>query len=122
MTYLAIALAIAVFCWSLRAFRLVPASLDAVSTAREAAGVMRDPALDDDEKESRVQAAALRLFKLFATITLRVVVALALPALAVALLTWIGAVEAEAVLDAALSWPVIVVSTVVMAAALVVWR
>lgn len=122
MTYLAIALAIAIFCWSLHAFRLVPASLEAVSTARQAAGVMRDPALDDDEKESRVQAAALRLFKLFATITLRVAAALLLPALAVALLAWAGLVDTQAVLDAALSWPVIVVSTVVMVAVLVVWR
>ncbi|MDX1540809.1 MAG: hypothetical protein R3349_05345 [Geminicoccaceae bacterium] len=122
MTYLAIALAIAIFCWSLHAFRLVPASLEAVSTARQAAGVMRDPALDDDEKESRVQAAALRLFKLFGTITLRVVAALLLPAVAVVLLAWAGVVDLDAVLEAAISWPVIIVSTVVMVAVLVVWR
>lgn len=122
MTYLAIAIAIAIFCWSLYAFRLVPASLEAISTARQAALVMRDPALDDDEKETRVQQAALRLFRLFGSITLRVAAALLLPVLAVAALVGIGLVEVNAVLEAAISWPVIVVSTIVMVGALVAAR
>ena len=122
MTYVAIALSIVLFCWSLRALRLVPASLEAVSTAREAAFVMRDPALDDDEKESRVQAAALRLFRLFATITLRTVAALAVPVVVLAALAGLDLVSVPEVLDAALSWPVILASTLAMGAALILWR
>lgn len=122
MTYLAIALSIVLFCWSLRALRLVPASLDAVSTAREAAGVMRNPALEDDEKESRVQAAAVRLFRLFGTITLRTVAALAVPVVVLAVLAGVDLVSVPEVLDAALSWPVIAASTLAMGAALILWR
>lgn len=122
MTWLAIALSIALFCWCLRAFRLVPASLEAVSTARQAAGVMRDPALDDDEKESRIQAAALRLFRLFASITLRAAAALLVPVLAVLLLAWLGVVDVDAVVATAMSWPVILGTTVLMVVALLLWR
>lgn len=122
MTWVAIALSIALFCWCLHAFRLVPASLEAVSTARQAAGVMRDPALGDDEKESRVQAAALRLFRLFATITLRAAAALLVPLAAVLLLAWSGLVDLDAVVATATSWPVILGTTALMVAALVAWR
>ncbi len=122
MTYAAIALAIALFCWGLHALRLVAASLEAVAIARNAAGVMRAPDLDDERKEAELQAAALRLFRLFGVIALKALVALAVPAAAVALLAAVGLVRVPEVLDASTSWPVIVVSTVVMAVALAVWR
>lgn len=122
MTWLAVAIAIALFCWCLHAFRLVPVSLEAVSTARTAAGVMRDPALDDDAKESRIQAAALRLFRLFASITIRVAAAVLVPVATVALMGWLGLVDVDAVVAASLSWPVILGSTVLMVGALVLLR
>lgn len=122
MTWLAVALSIALFCWSLHAFRLVPASLEAISTARRAAGVMRDPALDDDQKEGLIRAAALRLFGLFATITVRALLALLAPVAVVVLLAWLGLVELDAVIAASLSWPVILGSLILMAVALVFWR
>lgn len=120
MSYVAVALAIVLFCWSLRALRLVPASLEVVSTARRAAAVIKAPDLSDREKEAQIQAAAIRLFALFGSITLRAVVALGIPVLAIMLLGLTGLVAVPDVIEASVSWPVLAASAI--AAGLVLWR
>jgi hypothetical protein len=120
MSYVAIAIAILLFCWSLRTLGLVPASLEVVSTARRAAAVIKAPDLSDREKEAQTRAAAIRLFVLFGTIALKTVVALAVPVLAIVLLGLTDIVAMPDVIEASMSWPVIAASTI--AAALVLWR
>lgn len=120
MSYVAIALAIVLFCWSLRMLGLVPASREVVSTARRAAAVIKAPELSDREKEAQTRAAAIRLFALFGTITLRAAVALAVPVLVIMLLGLTDIVAAPDVIEASMSWPVVVASTI--AATLVLWR
>lgn len=122
MTYLVIAAAVALFCLGLRLFRLVPHALDAMATARSATGVMRSPDLDDDTKEVEVQRAALKLFKLFALITLGIAGALALSALAIWLADLTGLATASHVIDVSLSWPVLIVTLVVMTVVMVRFR
>ncbi len=119
MSLVALALALILFCWSLRALRLVPVSLQAFSTARQAAAAIKARDLSEHEKEAQVQAAALRLFTLFGSITLRAALALGLPALAILVLVLAGMVTLPEVIATSTSWPVLAGTT--LAASLALW-
>ena len=64
MTFAAAALAILLFAVALKYSGIYTLTLDVIASARAAAAVMRDPALDDDQREVRVQQAAVHLLHL----------------------------------------------------------
>lgn len=82
------------------------------SGSREALQVMRDPELDDREKEKRVQALSLRTFRASFLILGQLALALGLPYLLVLGLSETGAWSLEAVVDRSLRWDLIVGATV----------
>jgi hypothetical protein len=96
------------------AFAIIAARVGVVESSREAMrsggtvmAVLRDPALDDDTKEKRMQQLSLRLLTLFGRIVLRVSLAFAGPLLALLLLDRLGIVALAAVERAGLSWPLL---------------
>jgi len=81
--------------------------------ARESVEVLRDPSLDDREKESALQDQSLRLFGLLGILLGGSLLALGLPLLAVWLLELGGVSSLEAVLDV-LESPTFLAGTVVL--------
>ena len=78
--------------------------------------VMRDTTLDDDEKEKKVQSAALSLFSQFFWITLTAVLVLAASGVVMWLGDLTGVASFDAVMAFLLSWEIIVGTTVLLMA------
>jgi len=113
MTIAAAALAILLFAVALKYSGIYALTLDVIASARAAAAVIRDPALDDDQREVRVQRAAVHLLKRAAQIALLTVVVVGIPLLALVALDAVGWVEIEAVFALLMRWETIVIATVV---------
>lgn len=67
---------VAIFLGAIWLFRIVPVAFQAINTAKQAVGRMRDDALDDDAREAAVKTASIRLLGAFGTIFLRSAAAL----------------------------------------------
>lgn len=121
MIYLAAALLLALFCWSLRRSGAVESAGNAVGIARSAFATLRDRALSDDEKERAARAFSARLLAQGVAIFGRLALAAALP-LGLVLLLLLGGVVSLAALTGVLeSWTFLTLSTAAVAAALF-WR
>lgn len=96
----------------LRATDVIAVTGNAARTAAAAATVMRAADISDEEKEARVQKAALDLLKSFMRITLIGCAALAAPVLIV----WLGSVAGlyalDDAIDLATGWPFLLGATV----------
>jgi len=80
--------------------------------SRQALADMRSDTLGEEEKERAVQGHAIALFGAFALVTLLSALALAVPIGALWLLSLGDLVAFEPVLDATMSWPVLLAATV----------
>ena len=102
-----------------KAFGLVRKCGEVLDVARSSLAVLRNPALDDDAKESALQSNAVKLFSLFVLLTAGAALALALPAGLIWVLDVLQVVSLRAVLEVTLSWQFLLASTVI---GLVAWR
>lgn len=98
----------------LERFALVSRSRDVIALSRNALATVRNPALDDIEKETILQSHAKRLFAHFFLITIGAAAALLLPASVIWLLDLAGAASFDDVMNTALSWQFISASAVLM--------
>jgi hypothetical protein len=122
VTYLAVALSIALFLVCFWVFRVVPAAAAIVASARGAFAALRDPQLTDDAKETAAQRASLALLGGLFSILLRAAAAVAVslaPPLAFAALGLASLDDTYALLA---SWEVIAVTTVAMVVGFVLSR
>ena len=71
MIVLVALLSVAAFLVAFSLSGIVRVALSAVEIARDAVGMMRDNALDDDAREAAVQAASLRLLGVFLSLAVR---------------------------------------------------
>lgn len=99
---------------------LTPRARRVGGLANAALATLRDPRLDDDAKETALQAAAKQLFGLFFLLTAGLGAALAVPVGAAWLLGRAGLWSFDAVIAASLSWPVIIAGLGVFVASLFV--
>ncbi len=106
-------LSAALFAAALRLSRIERVSADALTIARDALAVMRDPALDEEAKERLVQRRAVALVGKAALLTAMSAAILALPFLPLLLFHATGLAPLGDTLALAASW-----RTVALAAAL----
>ena len=71
MIVLVALLSVAAFLVAFSLSGIVRVALSAVEIARDAVGMMRDDALDDDAREAAVQAASLGLLGVFLSLAVR---------------------------------------------------
>ena len=119
MSYLVVAASVALFLLGFRFLQIPAVARAAIGESREAAAVMRDPAIEEEQKEKRLQKASLTLFgKLFSMILRTAVCALVsfIPLVAAA---WFGLASEEEVIPLFYSWEVILATVV---AFVIVWR
>ncbi len=98
MSFLLAVLVVVVFALVLERLRLPDRARETGRRARESLDVLRDPDLDDREKESALQEQSLRLFGLLGMLLGGSLLALGLPLLGVWLLELGGVSSLEAVL------------------------
>ena len=94
-----------------RMFGLIKKCGDVFDLVKSSLAVLRNPALDDDAKESALQSYATRLFSLFLFLTLGAALALGLPAGMIWILDVLHVVSLRAVIEVALSWQFLLGST-----------
>jgi hypothetical protein len=122
MIYAVAALAIAVFMFAFMALGIVPVARAAINTSRAASRALADPALDDDGREQALRQASLSLLGNFASITLRGALALALSGLSMLAADAAGVAPIGEVITLLSSWQAIVVTTIVLTAAWLIWN
>lgn len=119
MNYLVVGASVALFLLGFHFLKVVAVAQAAIGESREAASVMRDPAVDEDLKERRLQKASVALFGKLLSMILRTLVCVALSFIPLLLADSMGwAAEAE-VIPLFYSWEVI---TATVIAFVVVWR
>jgi hypothetical protein len=89
-------------------------SAGVLTTTQNAAAIMRDPALDDLQREKAIQRASLRLLGDFGSILVRGVLSLAISFAPIWLADVTGLASSRAVIDFLSRTDVIVVASVVM--------
>jgi hypothetical protein len=92
---------------------VVPAAAHAIRVSRQAAGVLRSEA-SDEEKEAMARRLSLDLLVQFGSITGRALAALLVPAVLLLLLDAPGLVDLGGVVAALESWTVILLSLVLI--------
>lgn len=112
-SFLLAVMVVVVFAFVLERLDLPERARETGRRARESLEVLRDPELDDRQKESELQEQSLRLFGLLGVLLGGSLLALGLPLLAVWLLELGGVSSLEAVLDV-LESPTFLVGTVVV--------
>lgn len=99
MSFLLAALVVVAFALAIERLELSERARETGRRARESLDVLRDPSLDDRQKEEALQEQARRLFGLLGILAGGSVLALGLPLAAVWLLELGGVASLEAVLD-----------------------
>lgn len=122
MTAAAVALSAALLAVGLRLSRIERIAADAVAVARDALGVMRDPALDEEAKERLVQRGAVSLVGKAALLTAVSAAVLALPFLLLLFFHAADLAPLDDTLALAASWRMIALAAALGAAAwLIPW-
>jgi hypothetical protein len=98
---------------------LLPRALQAVRTSKGAFGVINDPQLADERKESLLQEYSLSLLKAFLDLLIRGAGSIAIPVGVLWGLEFAEILSLNAVLDLTFSWPFLLGS--VMASIAVFW-
>lgn len=114
MTYAFLAVSVFLFMLAIKLFGVVPQVRKIIAETQMAVGVMRSRELDDEEKEERVQKAAIAMMASCVFVTLRIAATVAVPVIFVAAPVYFGLYTADEVYAAASNWIFIVVSSVVM--------
>jgi len=122
LTAAAVALSAALLAVGLRLSRIERIAADAVAVARDALGVMRDPALDEEAKERLVQRGAVSLVGKAALLTAVSAAVLALPFLLLLFFHAADLAPLDDTLALAASWRMIALAAALGAAAwLIPW-
>ena len=122
MIYLVLSLAILLFVFCMDRFRVIEKVRAVIGISHEARRIIGSPEFTDEQKESRVQQAALRVLSLFFSITLRVAGTVLVPAVLVYLVSLTGLYSIDEVLAGAVNPVFILLSTIVMVVLLYVLR
>jgi len=112
VTYLAAALITIAFLLCFRLSGIVAASARAIDVSRRALAVMQEPTTSEDAKEQAIRGFSIQLFGLFASITARGVLLLAVPAVLIAGFSFIGLASFDEVIELLASWEAILAVTV----------
>jgi hypothetical protein len=107
------------FAIALSRLGLVEIAEDIGRMSRKSLTLLRDPSMDDRDKEKAMQASARSLFGAFLKLTAGLVVALAVPTLIVWGVAQTGLFAFKAVIETSLTWPFLLGGFVVFAAVLV---
>ena len=121
MIYLATAVSLVLFVWSLRWSRAVETAGNAVKFARSAMATLFDATLSDDEKERAARASSRRLAIDAVMILARLAMAIAVPLAFFALLIVVRVISLAPLLIMLESWTFIAASTIAIGAALI-WQ
>jgi hypothetical protein len=116
LTLLVACLVVLAFVAVCHALKVVTVARQVVATARRGMEAIRDPALDDEAKEKAAQRAAVGLFHVFLSITLRSLIALLASAAVVYAADAAGLVPAPATMARLASWEFIIATTIVLTA------
>lgn len=113
-------LSVLAFIAAFQLLQIVPRAKSAIDTSRSTAAVMGDASLSEEAKEAAVQKASLALMKGFVDLLLRGAGALVAAWLPIQLADWAGLVPAADTLGFLLRIDVIVVTSVVLVALVVI--
>ena len=110
------------FMWGLHITGIVPVAKGVGPVLRRVNACVRDPECDDEVKEKELQRGSIQLFKIFLSLLVRSIITLAIATVPILLLSLIGLVEFNAVLEFLARWDVIVVVTIVIIVGVIVIR
>ena len=110
------------FAGLLRFSRVVDDARFVLRAAQESMDLIRDQSLSDRHKEKAIQAASGRLFKTFLRITVKCLLALAVPGAVVFAMLRAGLIDQAELFAAATHWAVILSSSTVAVGAMLVRR
>lgn len=122
MIIVASILSILGFMWGLHITGIVPVAQGVGPVLRRVNACVRDPECDDEVKEKELQRGSIQLFKIFLSLLVRSIITLAIATVPILLLSLIGLVEFNAVLEFLARWDVIVIVTVVIVIGVIVIR
>jgi len=122
VSFLLAVMVVVVFALVLERLDLPERARETAARARESLDVLRDPELDDREKESALQEQSLRLFGLLGILLGGSLLALGVPLLAVWLLELVGVSSLDAVLGVLESPPFLLGTVVVGIAGWLAYR
>lgn len=114
MIYLFLGLSIGLFIICLRVLSVLPAVTRVVLDSREALGILRSKDMTEEQKESAVQSAAMRMFSSSFSILFRVILCFGIPVCWVLLGSIFGFYQVEEASHVASSWSFIIGSTILM--------
>lgn len=110
MVVVAAVIVILGFFFFLKLFGIVEKSTKVVEISKSSFSVIRNPDLDDRQKEAQTQAFAKELFSLFFFITIGSMLAIALPFALIWLMEFVNLVKVEDVIETTLSIECILVT------------
>jgi hypothetical protein len=119
LNYLVVAASVALFLVGFRFLQVPAVAGAAIGETRAASAVMRDPTVDEEVKETRLQKASLALFGKLLSMILRTVVCFAGSLVPLFLADWAGLVAEADVVPLFYSWEVIAATVI---AFVIVWR
>ncbi len=119
MNYLVVAASVALFLLFFKILRVASVAQAAIAEAGQAAKILRDPSIDEDQKETRLQKASIYLFRKLFSIVVLAAVCIAVSMAPIALASWAGIATEEEVIPLFTSWEVIIVTTIVF---VIAWR
>lgn len=119
MNYVLVGLSIILFLVGFRVLRIPAEAQGAIGETRAASAAMRDPHLDEDQKEKRLQKASITLFAKLFSMLLRSALCVLISAIPLVLAVMAGLTVENELVPLFYSWPVIVTSSV---AFILVWR
>jgi hypothetical protein len=117
MIYAAAGLSVSFFTIALRALAIPAITARVLETGREAARVMGDATMEDDDKERLLQRASLTMMRAFASITARSALAIAAAVIPLFAFHMTGIADWTAVTSALVTWQGIAMTAVLMTAA-----
>jgi len=113
MNLLGATLVVILFAVLVHVVRLVRWTTEVVAESRESAAVLKNPGLDDEEKEKALQKHAIRLCVLFLLLVLGSAVALLAPVGLIWLMDAAGLISLDGVLDMLQRWDFLAAATVI---------
>lgn len=116
MILVAAVIAASCFMIALRAMAVTSVTTHIVATGREAARVIADKRLQDDEKERFLRSSSIRMMRAFASISWRTAVAFAAAVVPLLVLQAAGVAQMANVAHALATWQGILLTTVAMGA------
>ena len=114
MIYFVLVLAIGLFVFCLKTLSVIPTTNRIVLESRDALHILRSKDMSEEQKETAVQAAAVRMFRAFFSILFRVSLCLGIPAGGVVIGSVFEFYQLEEVVLIVSSGPFIIGSTFLM--------